>query len=138
MSKQFNLGDKVTHDFSGGEGRVVGLRVLKPYTVMVQWGTFFKAKKDWYDPKVLEHYAPSGITLDDQIDHCLGELVNQYKHTHSFEDEPEKKARQLERNKKQYASAKETLKGVIERIKQEAYEEGYADCQDTYGDGPSS
>lgn len=52
MAKTFNLGDKVTHDFSGGVGTVLGLRVAEPYTVKVVWegGKF---KKNWYKPEAL-------------------------------------------------------------------------------------
>lgn len=51
MAKTFNLGDKVTHDFSGGVGTVLGLRKAEPYTVKVGWEG--SLKKDWYKPEVL-------------------------------------------------------------------------------------
>lgn len=53
MAETFNLGDKVTHDFSGGEGTVVGLRARKPYTVRVRWGGEKSLNKEWYKPEVL-------------------------------------------------------------------------------------
>lgn len=112
MSKEFQLGDEVTHDFSGGKGRVVGLRVLEPYTVMVQWGTFFKAKKDWYDPKVLKPYAPTGNELEERVAEIA--VIEEYEDRHK------------------------AIIRLVEEVKEQAYDEGYSDCQDTYGDGPSS
>lgn len=112
MSTKFQLGDEVTHDFSGGKGRVVGLRVLKPYTVMVQWGTFFKAKKDWYDPKVLRRYAPTGNELEERVSEITAIEDNQDRHN--------------------------AIIRLVEEIKKEAYDEGYNNCQETYGDGPSN
>lgn len=61
----FQLGDKVTHDFSGGVGRVVGLRKAEPYTVRVKWGSASRIEKDWYKPEVLRAVeAPSMPTFD--------------------------------------------------------------------------
>lgn len=119
---KFQLGDVVTHDFSGGEGKVVGLRVLEPYTVMVQWGTFFKSKKDWYDPKVLRHYD-TGDTDKRLFDYLVV--------ARATEGEGRAELQKL-------FPVYKDLANYIEEIKKAAYEEGYADCQDTYGDGPSS
>ena len=35
-------------------------------------------------------------------------------------------------------NAGERMREAIKKQKDEAYEQGYSDCQDTYGDGPSS
>jgi hypothetical protein len=51
--------------------------------------------------------------VDMQIEHCIGELIGIVKHTESFENEPEKKARQLERNKSMAEKSKQTIKALI-------------------------
>lgn len=104
---EFQLGDRVIY---GAEvGTVVGLRMTKSHNVKVRLNS---GKRGWCNPGVLKPYVstPENAVADKLIEITNGMLIAQ-----------------------QYREIEQLIKDQRE----EAYDEGYEDCQESYGDGPS-
>ena len=68
------------------------------------------------------------------IEHCINELIGIVKHTESFEDEPEKKKRQLARNESMRLASIKRLEDLVEEQKREYGLIRYKEGRDSVGE----